>query len=75
MSTVTIEEAQSRLPDLIARVEAGAEVVILRDQQPVAQLVAVAGTKPQARLGRCRGKLTIVAEDNEHLADFKEYMP
>ena len=40
---VTIPEASSRLSQLIRSVQAGAEVVIAEDGEPVARLVPVAG--------------------------------
>jgi prevent-host-death family protein len=39
MSTVTIEEAQAKLLELIDRLAPGEEVVITRNQQPVAKLM------------------------------------
>jgi antitoxin (DNA-binding transcriptional repressor) of toxin-antitoxin stability system len=50
-------------------------VVITENNQPVAKLVASRAEKPRPLPGRCKGMLTIVAEDDEHLEDFKEYMP
>jgi hypothetical protein len=41
----------------------------------VAQLVAVKTPKLQPRFGSCKGMLTIVSDDDEHLKDFAEYMP
>ena len=75
MSTVTIEEAQAKLAELIDKIMLGEEVIITRNQQPVAQLVPLPSTKPQPVFGSCKGMLTIVTEDDEHLEDFKEYMP
>ena len=75
MSTVTIEEAQAQLPELIAKLILGEEVIITCNQQPVAQLIPLSSTKPQPVFGSCKGKLTIVSEDDAHLEDFKEYMP
>jgi prevent-host-death family protein len=75
MSTVTIQEAQAKLPDLIRQLAPGAEVVITDNNQPVAKLVASRIEKPSAIPGRGKGMLTILAEDDEHLEDFKEYMP
>ena len=74
--TITIQEAQARLTDLIHRLAPGDEVVITENSQPVAKLVAQAPSpcKPRQR-GSARGKLVIHAEDDEHLEDFKEYMP
>lgn len=67
MPTVTIEEAQARLPELIHSLLHGEEVVITRDQQPVAQLIPPPSAKPQPVFGSCKGMLTVVAEDEEHL--------
>ena len=75
MPTLTIDEVQSQLPQLIDRLRPGEEVVITRHNQPVATLV-VSGTKrPTPVFGSCKGMLTIHADDDDHLADFAEYMP
>jgi prevent-host-death family protein len=76
MSIVTIEEAQAKLAELIDRLAPGEEVIITRNQQPVAKLVGQERPvrKPR-RPGSAKGKLIILAEDDEHLEDFKDYMP
>ena len=76
MSTVTLEEAQAKLPELIEKLALGEELVITRNNQPVAKLVGQQQPvrKPR-RPGSAKGKLVILAEDDEHLEDFKEYMP
>ncbi len=74
--TVSIEEAQASLPDLIAKLPPGGEVVITRGDQPIAKLIAQPVAQRQPRKpGSAKGKLVILAEDDEHLADFKDYMP
>src|SRR5262245_5939335 len=75
MAIVIIEDAQARLRELIDEVTEGADVVITRGEQPVARLVAVQTDRPRPRSGSCKGMLTIVSEDDEHLKDFAEYMP
>jgi antitoxin (DNA-binding transcriptional repressor) of toxin-antitoxin stability system len=75
METISLEEAQARLPELVHKLTAGQEVLITDHDQPVAKLVGQAGEKPHPVPGRCRGMLTILSEDDEHLKDFKEYMP
>ncbi len=74
MTSVTIEEAQSRLPELIAKTAAGEAVLITRNDTPVAQLVLFRAPKPQPVFGGCKGKLALLVEDDEHLIDFAEYM-
>ena len=75
-TTVTIEEAQAHLTELVARLVPGEEIVITRDEQPVAKLIGQRAAARQPRQpGSAKGKLRILAEDEEHLEDFKEYMP
>ncbi len=73
-TTITVEEAQANLPELIAQLTAGDQVVILQDNRPVAELRSTVKTKPQPQFGACKGMLTIISEDDEHLKDFAEYM-
>jgi len=75
MPTVTIQEARAQLPELVHRLNPGDELVITENDQPVAKLVATPAEKPRLLPGRCTGMLTIVAEDDEHLEDCKEYTP
>ena len=75
MSTVTIEEAQAKLPELIEGLTENEPLTITRDAKPIAQIVAAHAEKPHSVLGRGKGKLVIVSEDDEHLRDFEEYMP
>lgn len=73
--TVTLEEAQARLPDLISQLQPGEDVVITVAGQPVARLQAEEKPKRKARkAGSAKGLLTIVSDDDEHLKDFAEYM-
>jgi prevent-host-death family protein len=75
MSTITIEEAQAKLPELIDKLAPGEELIITRNQQPVAKLV---GQKRRLRKprqpGSAKGKIIILAEDDKHRKDFAEYM-
>jgi antitoxin (DNA-binding transcriptional repressor) of toxin-antitoxin stability system len=76
MSSVTVQEAQTRLADLIHGLGSGEELVITENDRPVARLVAekpAAFQRPQP--GLCKGMITIVADDDEHLEHFAEYMP
>lgn len=73
-TTITIEEAQAKLPELIAHLAPGEDVIITRNSQPVAELHRITKETPRPRFGNCQGMLTIVAEDEDHLEDFKDYM-
>lgn len=76
LETITLEDAQAHLADVIAALTPGKELFILQNERPVAKLV---GQEPAVRQprkpGSAAGRLIIHAEDEEHLADFEEYMP
>ena len=76
MTTVTIQEAQTRLADLIHNLTPDDELVITENNQPVAKLISQSTPtrKPRQR-GSAKGKLVVHAEDDEHLEHFQEYMP
>jgi len=75
MSTITIEEAQTDLPQLIDSLIPGETVVITRNQKPIARLTGETVTARKPRVaGNCKGMLVIVSDDEEHLEDFAEYM-
>lgn len=75
MTSVTIEEAQKRLSELIDHLPVGEELVITRDQQPIARLsVEEKSKRPPRQPGSAKGMLKIVVEDDEHLDAFQEYM-
>ena len=57
MATVTIHQAKTNLSKLIARAEAGEEIVILRGKEPVARLAPI-DKKPLKRcFGMLKGKI------------------
>jgi antitoxin (DNA-binding transcriptional repressor) of toxin-antitoxin stability system len=72
--TVSIEQAQLTLRELIEKSAHGEPVMITQDQKPVAELRSVPILKPTPIFGSCKGMLTIVSDDEDHLADFAEYM-
>ncbi len=77
MPTVTLEDAQARLPELIAQLHPGEEIVITREQKPVARLIGAAKPeeKPRRRAGSLKGSVLYMAPDfDDPLEDFKEYM-
>ena len=75
--TVTVEEAQAHLAELIAKLGPGKEVLIIQNERPVARLIGqFPATVCQPRKsGSASGKLMIHADDQALLEDFKEYMP
>jgi antitoxin (DNA-binding transcriptional repressor) of toxin-antitoxin stability system len=76
VTQVSLEEAQSRLSELIAGLRPGEELQITRNDQPVARLVAESPRRRAPRQpGSAVGRLVIVSDDEDHLEDFKDYMP
>ena len=69
MTRVTVHAAKTQLSRLIAKVEAGEDVVILRGSKPVARLVPV--TPPAARrvFGALAGKVDVGPAFFESLPD------
>lgn len=59
MATVTIHQAKTQLSKLIARAQAGEEIVIARGKEPVVRLTPVAGAKRRPAFGALKGKLNI----------------
>ena len=75
MSTVTIEEAQANLLEIIESLAPGEELIITRNDQPIAKLVGQKRPLRKPRQpGTCKGMFTIVSDDDEHLKDFADYM-
>lgn len=73
MSPITVEEAQAQLPNLLAHLAPGQEIQIVDRGRPIARLVGAIVSPRQP--GSAVGQLVILAEDDEHLHDFQEYMP
>jgi prevent-host-death family protein len=59
MTVVTIHHAKTNLSKLIARAEAGEEIIIARGKQPVAKLMPVAARKGQRVPGLLKGKIDL----------------
>lgn len=56
MATVTIHQAKTQLSKLIARAEAGEEIVIARGKEPVVRLAPVAQRGHRRVFGAMKGK-------------------
>ncbi len=73
-TSIGINEAQTKLPEIIGKLNPGEEIVITKNQQPVARLVAVA-QQTQRKLGTMQGTVQYMAPDfDAPLSDFKDYM-
>lgn len=65
METVTIHKAKTHLSRLLARVEAGEEIVLARGDAPVAKLVPYTPSplKPTRRFGLMKGNFPAVGPE------------
>ena len=69
MATYPMHFAKTNLSDLVARAEAGEEVVLARGKEPAVRLVPVPPPRPERQPGRLAGRITIGPEFFEPLPD------
>jgi prevent-host-death family protein len=62
MSTVTVHAAKTNLSKLLARVEAGEEIVIARGRTPIARLTPIHAPEPKRQFGAFKGVVTVGPE-------------
>ena len=75
--TVTIEEAKENLLELVHQLAPGEELLITENNQPVAKLISEVAKSPRKQRpapGLCKGMITIISDDDDHLKDFEESM-
>lgn len=63
MATVNVHEAKTTLSDLIARAEAGEEIVIARANKPAVRLVPVVARRDRRVLGLNASPVFAIADD------------
>ena len=67
MAVVTIHAAKTNLSQLLARVEAGEEIVLARGKHPVARLVPIRAINAGRRFGAMKGGVSVGPEFFEPL--------
>jgi prevent-host-death family protein len=74
-ATISVEEAQAKLRDLIDKLAPGEEIIITDNQHPVAKLVGERPTRqPRPAPGLGKGSILYMAPDfDDPLEEFKEY--
>jgi antitoxin (DNA-binding transcriptional repressor) of toxin-antitoxin stability system len=77
-TTMAVEDIKMTLPELLDRQMPGDEVILMRNEQPVAKLVSEAPVpqrKQRPGPGLGKGMITFIAPDfDAPLEDMKEYM-
>jgi prevent-host-death family protein len=69
MKTVTVHAAKTTLSQLLARVEAGEEIILARGKRPVAKLVPLQPPARKRRFGALRGIIGVGPEYFEPLPE------
>jgi antitoxin (DNA-binding transcriptional repressor) of toxin-antitoxin stability system len=59
MANVSVHEAKTHLSRLLKQVEAGEEIVIMRNKAPIARLVREGPPKKKPLLGALKGQFTV----------------
>jgi prevent-host-death family protein len=73
-TTITVEEAQAKLKELIEKLAPGEEVILTKNQQPVAKLVGERPARsPRPAPGLGKGSILDMASDfDEPMEELKE---
>ena len=76
MQTIPVEQAEGHLAEIIEKLPPGEEVVLTRDDKPVARLVRMEErTSWPSKAGSAKDTILWMAPDfDAPLDDFKEYM-
>jgi prevent-host-death family protein len=69
MSTFTVHAAKTNLSKLIARVEAGEEIIIARGRTPIARLTPIHAPPAKRQFGAFKGVVSVGPEFFEPLTD------
>ena len=75
MVSLTVEEAASRLSQMVDAAREDEEIVLTRNDLPIAKMVLVPLAHPHPKRGSAKGMNIYIAEDfDAPLDEFKEYM-
>lgn len=77
MQTMPLDQAEGHLGEIVAKLSPGEEIVLTRNEQPVATLRAVpTSTSAQPRFGTLRGSIVYIAPDFDAIPEgFEDYLP
>ena len=73
MDAVSIHEAKTQFSRLVARAEAGEEIVVRRGPTPVAKIVAYHAPTTPRRHGALKGQIVMAEDFDETPDEFAEY--
>ncbi len=78
MQTIPLEQAEDHLTEIIEKLPPGEEVVLTRDDKPVATLCVIPPTRRREppRFGTLKGTILYIAPDFDDIPEgFEEYLP
>jgi prevent-host-death family protein len=73
MDAVSIHDAKTNFSKLIARAEAGEEIIVRRGPTPVAKIVRYEAPKKPRKLGLLEGQIWIAPDFDEIPEGFEDY--
>jgi antitoxin (DNA-binding transcriptional repressor) of toxin-antitoxin stability system len=79
MHTVTLEEAQARLPDLVKEAATSGDILIVENEELVATLSAAPAKVASVQhgwpvIGMLKGRIKMAPDFDAPLEEFREYM-
>jgi antitoxin (DNA-binding transcriptional repressor) of toxin-antitoxin stability system len=75
MQTVPLQQAEGHLAEIIERLPPGEEVVLTRDDKPVATLRSAATPAKPPRFGTMKGSIVRIAPDFDAIPEgFEDYL-
>ncbi len=75
MHKINLQEAETRLAQLIEEAASGEEVIITRNDGSAFKIVPITTNVPRPKFGSAKGKVKIADDFDEPLPDFEDYAP
>jgi antitoxin (DNA-binding transcriptional repressor) of toxin-antitoxin stability system len=75
MQTLTLQDAQSRLPELIAAAVSGEEVTIVSNDGTIVALMLLKPMPPKPTFGSAKGLIKILDGFDDPIEGFEDYEP
>lgn len=73
INRIELDQVAEHLPELIEEVQHGAEIVLTKDDQPIARLVRYSQPMERRQPGSAKGLITLADDWDAPLEDFEEY--
>lgn len=74
MSQFNIHAARAHFSELIQKALLGEEIIIAKDNKPIARIVPIHSIKNKRHLGLAKGLIEISPDFDKSLKDFKDYL-